>query len=498
MSQPDTDRLAALLRSHHALIHVPTFDEPYALDRVRQAAIGQSRHLLVWSVSRGIRDGVLKDDATVPDTDHPAAAATHLLLHTPRGATVVFLDLIPHLKDERTLRAFRELHHVAAAHDLTLVLIDCCDDVPAAVSAVSTRFEPSLPGKAELEEIIRATVREQHARSSIDVRLRREDLTNIVQHLQGLSREQARQAIIDTTADDRLLDESDIKGIIAFKKNALRAAGVLEPVEAFATLDEIGGLNNLKKWLRLRERALGDDAIEFGIEPPRGVLMLGVQGAGKSLSAKAIATAWKRPLMRLDVGALYDKFIGETERRMRGALKQAEMMAPVVLWIDEIEKAFASAAAQSTDGGLSKRMFGSLLTWMQEHTRAVFLIATANDVSALPPELLRKGRFDEIFFIDLPDAAARKQIWSIHLKKRNRDPELIELDEVVTASDGYSGSEIEQAVKSAIYAAFSTNALLSTRMIADALKASPPLSVTMAERVGELRAWAKHRCTPAD
>ena len=381
---------------------------------------------------------------------------------------------------------------------MTLVLIDGCEDVPPAIAAASTRFETSLPGKDELEEIVRTTVRQQHAKAGVDVRLRREDLTAIVQHLQGLTRGQARAAIVDTVADDRTLDESDIKRIIAFKKNALRGAGVLEPIETFATLDEIGGLHNLKRWLALREKSLGDEAIAFGIEPPRGVLMLGVQGAGKSLSAKAIATAWKRPLMRLDVGALYDKFIGETERRLRGALQQAERMAPVVLWIDEIEKAFASAASQSTDGGLSKRMFGSLLTWMQEHAAAVFLIATANDVSALPPELLRKGRFDEIFFIDLPDAAAREQIWQIHLKKRNRDPELIELNEVVAASDGYSGAEIEQAVKSAIYSAFSVNALLSTRMITDALKASPPLSVTMAERVGELRAWAKHRCTPAD
>jgi SpoVK/Ycf46/Vps4 family AAA+-type ATPase len=226
--------------------------------------------------------------------------------------------------------------------------------------------------------------------------------------------------------------------------------------------------------------------------------MLGVQGAGKSLSAKAVAAAWKRPLMRLDVGALYDRYIGETERRLRDALQQAEMMAPVILWIDEIEKAFASAASQSSDGGLSKRMFGSLLTWMQEHTKPVFIVATANDVSALPPELLRKGRFDEIFFIDLPDAATRRQIVEIHLRKRNRDPELVDLDAVVAACEGYSGAEIEAGIKASIYTAYAGNALLSTRMIVEALQASPPLSVTMAEKMASLRHWAKDRCVPAD
>jgi len=192
-------------------------------------------------------------------------------------------------------------------------------------------------------------------------------------------------------------------------------------VEAPVDLDQIGGLRRLKFWLEQRRESLSDEAIKFGLEPPRGVLMLGVQGAGKSLAAKAVATAWQRPLLRMDVGALYDKYIGESERRLREALRQAEQMAPIVLWIDEIEKAFASAASQSSDGGLSKRMFGTLLTWMQERTAPVFLIATANDIEALPPELLRKGRFDEIFFVDLPDLDARRAIFQIHLNRRKHD-----------------------------------------------------------------------------
>jgi SpoVK/Ycf46/Vps4 family AAA+-type ATPase len=226
--------------------------------------------------------------------------------------------------------------------------------------------------------------------------------------------------------------------------------------------------------------------------------MLGMQGAGKSLSAKAVATSWQRPLLRLDVGALYDRYIGESERRLRDALRQAEMMSPIILWIDEIEKGFASAASQSTDGGLSKRMFGSLLTWMQEHKTQVFLIATANDIEALPPELLRKGRFDEIFFVDLPGLEARRQIFSIHLAKRQRDPEAFDLDTLAEASDGFSGAEIEQAVIAALCQAFSANAQLTTAGLTTAIKSSPPLSVTMAERVQELREWAAGRCMAAD
>jgi SpoVK/Ycf46/Vps4 family AAA+-type ATPase len=248
----------------------------------------------------------------------------------------------------------------------------------------------------------------------------------------------------------------------------------------------------------MRQDALTDDASAYGLAAPRGVLMLGVQGAGKSLAAKAIATAWKRPLLRMDVGALYDKYIGESERRLRDALDQAEAMAPIVLWIDEIEKAFASAAAQSSDGGLSKRMFGCLLTWMQEHQAPVFLVATANDIEALPPELLRKGRFDEIFFVDLPTREARQAILRIHLKKRKRDPKPFDLNALADACDGYSGAEIEAAIISGMHQAYAAKVELSTAHIVAALKESPPLSVTMREKVDTLREWAVGRCVPAE
>ena len=257
-------------------------------------------------------------------------------------------------------------------------------------------------------------------------------------------------------------------------------------------------MNALKTWLRQRSDALTPEAKAFGLQPPKGVLLLGVQGAGKSLCAKAIATAWQRPLLRLDPGVLYDRYVGESERRLRSALRQAELMAPIILWIDEIEKGFASAASQSTDGGLSQRMFGTLLTWMQEHEAPVFLIATANNIDALPPELLRKGRFDEIFFVDLPTPPVRREIFAIHLRKRNRNPDDFDLEALAEGSPGYSGAEIEQAIIAALHGAFADSTEIDTPRILAAVAGSPPLSVTMAERIDHLRSWARSRCVPAD
>lgn len=498
MPRTDIDQLSRLINAGHPCVMLPTFEEDHAMAVIRTVADELRRHALAWTVTRGLHDALIREETNIPDTTHPAGALTHLAKHTPARSIIVMLDLAGHLKDDRTLRALRELFDHLQRVESTLILIDPTDDFPASVCAVAARLDLTLPGELELEQIVKNTLRSAHGQSAINVQLTREDFAAIVQNLSGLSRRQARQAVIETISDDRRIDASDIKRIIDFKRRALRSVGVLEPVETLITLDQVGGLENLKKWLKLRENAMSEEAIEFGIEPPRGVLMLGVQGGGKSLSAKAVATAWKRPLVRMDVGALFDRFIGESEKRLREALRQAAMMSPVILWIDEIEKAFASAASQSVDGGLSKRMFGTLLTWMQEHTKPVFVIATANDVSVLPPELLRKGRFDEIFFIDLPQTEARKQIFEIHLRKRDRDPELFDLDELAAEAEGYNGAEIEQAIKSSIYDSFSRNTLLSTSMIVNALRASPPLSVTMAEKMDALREWAIGRCVMAD
>ncbi|MHC4444919.1 MAG: AAA family ATPase [Planctomycetota bacterium] len=498
----DQERFEQLLTAHHPCVFICTHEEDYALRIVRETAFQMGYDLsgcgmYIWSVVRGVHDGLMSESRPIPETEHPAGALYHLSRIEDRSICVM-LDLVSHLQDDRILRLLRDLINKFRELGSHLIIIDHRDNLPAVVAGEATRFELSLPGEEELEEIIRDTLRRMHKKGRIEVDMTRRSLQTIIRNLRGLTRRQVEQIIVDVVADDRRFDADDINRILARKRQALQHGGLLEYVESPISLSEIGGLRRLKHWLKQRSSSLTDEAKAFGLGRSRGVLMLGVQGAGKSLCAKAIATAWQRPLLRMDVGALYDRYVGESERRLRDALHQAETMAPIILWIDEIEKAFASSASRSTDGGLSQRMFGSLLTWMQEHDSAVFLVATANDIEALPPELLRKGRFDEIFFVDLPGKSTRKQIFSIHLKKRKRDPKNFDLDALAGASEGYSGAEIEQAVISALHVAYSLEEDVDTGLIIKALAESPPLSVTMAERVEALRAWSKDRCMPAN
>jgi SpoVK/Ycf46/Vps4 family AAA+-type ATPase len=495
----DEERFQSLLQARYPAIAMVTPEEEDALDAVLRAAIELQLDALLWSNSKGVRDGLLEDGISVPDTEHPAAALFHLSTLARKRRVIVMLDLAGHLcKDERTLRQWRDLVRICQKDGSTLVMIDHHSERPDVVRSWSAEFELSLPDEAELEQILKSTLRRQNEVSPVLVQLSRRDLETILRNLKGLSRRQARQIILESISEDNRLDMSDVNHILAQKRKMLQASGLLEYIESPVDLSEIGGLERLKTWLGQRQKAFSKEAVAFGLCAPKGVLMLGVQGAGKSLAAKAVATAWQMPLMRMDVGALYDKYVGESERRLRDTLKQAEAMAPIVLWIDEIEKAFASAASRSTDGGLSQRMFGTLLTWMQERRGQVFTIATANDIEALPPEMLRKGRFDEIFFVDLPSLEARVQILSIHLKKRGRGPGQFDLTALAQGSEGYSGAEIEQAILGGLHNAFTAGTELKTQHVLEALAASPPISVTMAERIAALRLWARGRCVPAD
>jgi hypothetical protein len=512
MSKPlsDADRLATLLNSRVPAVRVSTPEEDAALRLVHDAAGRSGARVSTWSVIQGISAGAGLN--AEPGTEHPAAALLHWTRQAERSPGVlVALDLLDHVSDARVARALRELverlraladaaaAQTSTAHraaSSTLVLIDHAASVPPPVQALAAPFELSLPGDGAIEEQIRRTVRRLHREHPVDVKMSRGTLDSVVKNLRGLTLRQVHDVIAGVVSEDRAFNDADVPGIIAGKRRALAGAGLLEYVESPASLDQIGGLARLKGWLAARKHAFlqaGSD----DLPAPRGVLLLGVQGAGKSLSAKAIATAWQRPLLRMDAGALYDKYVGESERKLRDALRQADAMAPVILWIDEIEKAFAGASSHSSDGGLSRRMFGTLLTWMQERTSSVFLVATANDIEALPPELMRKGRFDEIFFVDLPDEEVRRTIFSIHLGKRRLDPAGFDLAALARASAGFSGAEIEQAVLAGLHEARHAKAAFTTEHVLAALRSSPPLSVTMAERIEALRAWSRGRCTPA-
>lgn len=508
----DVDRLTHLFRTDQPLTWIATSDEAEALELVRKAAVNDNRGVFVWSCVQGVAQDLLSGSSPENGTESPIVGLARLaqlaqdygphrerqIVSNGRAPVLVVLDLIDHLSEVRVMRVFRDVLSRVERDGAVLVMIDHRSEGMPILQQLAHRFEVSLPDEEEIDRVVRSTLRSLHHERPIKVEIRQSELSVIVRNLRGLTRRQIERIIIDVVATDRAFTADDLPAIIAAKRRSLAGVGLLEHVDALGSLDQIGGMHNLKRWLTAREGALSSQAAEFGLTPPRGVLLLGVQGAGKSLCAKAIAAAWRRPLMRMNVGALYDRFVGQSEKQLRDALHQAEAMAPVVLWIDEIEKGFASAASQSTDGGLSKRLFGELLTWLQEHTEPVFTVATANDIEALPPELLRKGRFDEIFFVDLPGADARREILRIHLKKRKRDVDTFDLKRLVELSEGYSGSELEQAVISALHDAFASKGDLNTEMIARAIANSPPLSVTMAERVAELREWAARRCVPAE
>jgi AAA+ superfamily predicted ATPase len=493
----DIERFEQLITGGYCCISVVTYEEQYALEMVRQVALSLNRDVWIWSVAGGVKDGLLAESLFIADTESPAAGLRNFT-NAKEGSICVTLDLAEYLKGGVALRILRDIIELFKKNGSTLVMIDSNDNLPVVVGSYARPFEISFPDKDELKEIIRKTLQRFHRKKPIEVGISQRGLDTIVRNLSGLTRRQAERIIVDTVAEDRRFDDNDINVVISSKRRIVQHGGLLEYIQTPLDLSEIGGMRHLKKWLDERKDAFTSNAEDFGLKSPKGVLMLGVQGAGKSLCAKAVATAWHQPLLRMDPGALFASYIGESERNLRDALRQTEAMSPVILWIDEIEKGFASAASQSTDGGLSKRMFGTLLTWMQEHEDPVFVIATANDIEALPPELLRKGRFDEIFFVDLPTEPVRKEIFAIHLKKRKRDPEQFDLEALARTSEGYSGSEIEQAVISALHAAYADKTELDTNRILSALRTSPPLSVTMAESVECLRVWAEGRCVPAD
>jgi SpoVK/Ycf46/Vps4 family AAA+-type ATPase len=314
-----------------------------------------------------------------------------------------------------------------------------------------------------------------------------------------LTENEAKDAIAKAIiqAGGRLGGEA-IEAVTAEKQQIIRKSGLLEFYASDEVLTNVGGLETLKNWLRKRVRAFSEEARSFGLPEPKGILLVGVQGCGKSLVAKSVANSWRLPLLRLDVGRLFASLVGSSEENLRNAIKVAESIAPVVLWVDEIEKGFSGVGSSNmSDAGTAARVFGSFITWLQEKQKPVFVIATANDVSGLPPELVRKGRFDEIFFVDLPDAIERAQIWQIHLSKRNRDPAQFDLNTLAMASDGLSGAEIEQAVIAGLYEAFDKNRPLGMSDLLEVLQETVPLSQMMAEEIDGLRQWARQRARQA-
>jgi len=492
------ENLKLLIQAGNPIVSIETPDEPRATEAVRTTADSLGLPLFEWTLTTGLREARPQPGKTMVESGKVAAALCYLK-DSAYPAMYLFKDLGTTCKDPQVVRHLRDLYFTPSSRLWTLVLVDAVG-LPPDVRRLTVPFDVGWPDADELTEVVRKTFQEAKRRSLADIQanLTKREMEQLVQTLRGLTADEAARVVAGAIHDDDVLDGTDLPRVVDAKRNRLGTMGCLESIMADVGPDDIGGLNNLKHWLSQRRGGFTHRAREFGLDPPRGILLLGVQGCGKSLCAKVVASAWRMPLLRMDPGVLYQKFIGESEARLREALQQAESMAPVILWIDEIEKAFASASAESVDGGLSQRMFGTLLSWMQDHRHPIFIVATANNITQLPPELMRKGRFDEIFFVDLPDPDERKKTFAVHLRRRRRDPESFDLDRLAAASEGFSGAEIEQAVVSGMYAAFSAGCELAADHLLAAMQATQPLSVLMRERVDQLRAWARGRCVPAD
>ena len=435
-------------------------------------------------------------------------------------AVFVLKDFHRHIDNAVVVRRLRDVGQKFSTNRRTLVITAPSIEIPAELASLVEYLDLPLPDQRRLRQIIEETFKRLSKTYTLQLNLDAPGVDRMAANLRGLTDEEAERAVSQALVTRYALCPQSVSDVLEAKKELLRHSGMLEFIDASDNMADVGGLENLKRWLSQRRGAWEDGARNFGLEPPRGMIILGVQGCGKSLCARAVAGEWRLPLVKFDTAAVYDKFIGETEKRIQKVFRVAEGLAPCVLWIDELEKVFAGSGpdSASADAGVSSRLLASFLSWMQDRRAPVFVAATCNNVTALPPELIRKGRFDELFFVDLPNHTERKQIFSILLSKRKRDAGKFDLDRVASAAKGYSGAEIGAAVQTAMYAAYSrTKAVwgrvcdpservqdplpqgqdLDTETLLDALKSTIPLSTTRAEEIEALRKWARDRAVPA-
>jgi len=490
----DAHDLAVLLRSGAPLTVIETNEEALLVDAFRHVVAELFRPLYSWSITQGLKR-LDMDDPDTPDANDSSVLLERMQRTSQRSIWLLF-DFSPYLRYAANARRLREMVLAGGSTRHSIVLIGAKVELPDELAPLVTRYEIRLPDEAALGKMVRdeafAYSREHSGRrAEIDAVAQRA----LIRHLRGLTLIDARTIVRRLIHADGRIAQADVQAAQRAKFELLGRGGVLSFEPDLADFEQVAGLSRLKRWITQRRAIFVEGQAPKGLDPPRGVLLLGVQGCGKSLAAKACAGGFGVPLLRLDFGALYNKYHGETERNLREALKAAEAMAPCVLWCDEIEKGLATS---SSDDGVSKRVLGSLLTWMNERKSPVFLVATANDVSQLPPEFLRKGRFDEIFFVDLPNAEARQAALRIHLQRRELALEHFDLEALSAATDGYSGAEIEQAIVAALYDAHADGRPLDTPRLLASIRATRPLSVLMAERVQWLRDWARERCVPAD
>ncbi len=488
----DIHDLGLLLDSRVKLIITESWEEQRVLETMASLAVKRARTWYTWDQVDGLQRLGFGTDIDGAETVDPEKALEFVRKDTQQSI-YVFCDLHPFLENPKVVRLLKRVAMNTDPRAPSIMLVSHQIKLPPELSRLAARLELSMPSDEQLSAIIReeaAGWTEQN--QGIKVRTDSRTLEQVVRNLRGTTHEEARRLARKLIADDGAITQEDVPALNKAKFSLLDMQGVLSFEQNTAHFADVGGLLHFKQWLQERQAAfLGAAAIK---DAPRGVMLVGVQGAGKSLAAKAVAGVWGLPLLRMDFAALFNKYIGETEKNLREALKMADCMEPCVLWIDEIEK---GVAPDSGDQGVSRRLLGTLLTWMSERQSRVFLVATANDVSQLPPELIRKGRLDEMFFVDLPEMSVREDILRIHLQRRDMNVSSFDLFALARASQGFSGAEIEQAIVAAVYAASARQQCVTDAHLLAALTQTSPLSVVMSERLQALRAWGRERAVMA-
>ena len=483
--------------------HAQSVGQSYAQTRPNSLPQGNSEG---ERLMRSVMSSVVSDDGagagpktamyntSMYNTSDPVQALANLESMTIE-AVFVLKDFHRHMDNPVVIRRLRDVGQKFSANRRTLVLTAPAIEMPPELASLVEFVDLPLPDRRRLREIIGETFKRMSGTHTLKLQIDASGVDAMAGNLSGLTEEAAERTISQAVVGRLALSPDCITDVLDAKKALLKRSEMLEFVDSTDTMANVGGLDNLKQWLQQRRGAWDEGAAQFGLDAPKGVIILGVQGCGKSLCARAVAGEWKLPLVKFDTAAVYDKFIGETEKRIQKVFRVAEGLAPCVLWIDELEKVFAGSGpdSASADAGVSSRLLASFLSWMQERKPAVFVAATCNNVTVLPPELIRKGRFDELFFVDLPSETERRQVFAIQLAKRKRNPADYDLGKVAKAAQGFSGAEIESAVQTALYAAFAAKRELSNEDLLTALSSTVPLSITQAEEIGELREWAKKR-----
>jgi AAA+ superfamily predicted ATPase len=514
--------MKVLLDSSTPIVAIETVEEVRAVRLVRAACAALNLAAFEWTIASGLVRSGSESGQVAAETRTSASvygAATQQALANTKaiynsqdpaqmlanlegisiGAAFILKDLHRHMDQPVVIRHLRDVGQKFSDNRRTIILTAPRIEIPVELSGLVEFLNLPLPDQQRLKEIIGETVARISKTHALQRNLDSKGMNAMADNLRGLTEEEAERAVSQALVTRYALSPEVISDVLEAKKALLKRSEMVEFVESGDTLSNVGGMENLKHWLGLRRGAWEDAAREFGLEPPHGVIILGVQGCGKSLCARAVAGQWELPLVKFDTSAVYDKYIGETEKRIRKVFEVAEGLAPCVLWIDELEEVFAGSGpdSASADAGVSSRLLAAFLSWMQDRKAAVFVAATCNNVTALPPELIRKGRFDELFFVDLPAQEERKQIFSIQLAKRKRNPAEFDLNRLAESAKEYSGAEIDAAVEAALYVSYSEKKPLSMQSLLDALAQTIPLSTTRSEEIEDLREWARTRAVPA-